>query len=740
MSLQAVPPPVPPDDQAAWYAPAVRSQVELYPGVVATITATGAGFCYRIREPPLGADRSEVAALTDHPTFQRPRRPLTRAGVRETLQAGLDDEEYAAMTDRIDGPPERQRRLRYHLLRETAALGAVTPLALDDRITVADVASDPVVIHTDRFAPIETPYDPATPHLDRAVAERLNRYTVRFGGVDVPVVVYRDARIGGDAFSVKYAVREPVLEPPEEALVEACKDWIWDGGIDTLDDPWAAIETRARTFFERRSRSSGLIRTLRDRLGGRLGINPTPPGPPSGRTDALVYHVLREFVGEGPLTIPIRDPHLEDIEANRTDERIKVVPRGTLKTAERLPTNLAFDDEQTFVDVATQLAAADGVELTAARPTARVNLDPPGRAEYTTIRCAVALPTVSEDGPHIAIRKQAPQALTPVDLVDSGAVPVELVALLWQLLEHRCVVLFAGPTGTGKTTLLNAHLPFIEFDRRPVAIDEGAREVTLPHETGVALTASGLNRTVSADGRSMAQLIEECNYLNPDVEVIGELNSPDSFVSFGTALSTGHGIVGTTHADDVETFVHRVVEQGLEPHHLTEIDLVVFARHFEGQRYVGRAIEFLDRDRFGARTEETEIAGTAVHWNTVLERDRLGNVDFAYTHPRLEDTGSADDVEGQIGDRLEESAFDEPDVTGVKAQLSGGGPACTTRVFHRIADRTDRPVRAVEAEYHRKIRYVRYLTERGVDDFESLFAFLADLQENEAATVERIRG
>jgi len=105
------------------------------------------------------------------------------------------------------------------------------------------------------------------------------------------------------------------------------------------------------------------------------------------------------------------------------------------------------------VNVVTQLAASDGVELTASNPSAKVNLDVD---TDETVRCAVALPVVSEDGPHVSIRKQAADPLSPVDLLERDAVPVDLVVLLWMLYEHRGVVLFSGPTGVGKTTLMNA--------------------------------------------------------------------------------------------------------------------------------------------------------------------------------------------------------------------------------------------------------------------------------------------
>jgi hypothetical protein len=51
---------------------------------------------------------------------------------------------------------------------------------------------------------------------------------------------------------------------------------------------------------------------------------------------------------------------------------------------------------------------------------------------------------------------------------------------------------------------------------------------------------------------------------------------------------------------------------------------------------------------------------------------------------------------------------------------------------------TDRSVDAVEDEFHRKHRYVRYFVREGVDDFDALFDLLADLKTDEAATVERL--
>jgi len=85
--------------------------------------------------------------------------------------------------------------------------------------------------------------------------------------------------------------------------------------------------------------------------------------------------------------------------------------------------------------------------------------------------------------------------------------------------------------------LLNAHVPFISYRHRPVSIDEGSREVWIPHETGVSLTTR--DHPEEYKRVSMADLMTETNYLNPDVEFIAEINTPESFQTFAEVLNTG---------------------------------------------------------------------------------------------------------------------------------------------------------------------------------------------------------
>jgi type IV secretory pathway ATPase VirB11/archaellum biosynthesis ATPase len=730
----AVPAPVPPDDPEAWYAPDVRAQYEAAPGVVATVRERDGGrFGYDVREPPLSpGDEAALERVRDHFSAVRHRRPLTRVGVVERAEAGFEPKYDRALDRLLDASAAARRRIGYHALRDLRLLGDVTPLALDDRIEVADVGDErELVVHTETFAPLETGIDADADYVERVAAERLARYAVGFAGLSVDVVVYRERLLGSDAFETKYAALEPDLLPGDAALIEECKERIWETTVNgAVDDREAFVAEHARRFLSRRLTARNTRAWLdaaahraRSALAERgLAVPPVDSRYARDRLDDLAYYVLRDFVGEGILTVPIRDPNLEDVEANRVGERVKVVPRasvlrGTEGTGARVPTNLAFEDETTFVNVVTGLAARDGTELNAATPSAKVNLDVDGVDE--TVRCAVALPVISADGPHVSIRKQSADAMTPVDLIERGTLSADLVTLLWLLYEHRGVVLFAGPTGVGKTTLLNAHTPFIPFDDRPVSIDEGSREVRLPHETGVSLTTREHEEAYKAV--SMSELMTEANYLNPDVEVIAEINTPASFETFAETLNTGHGVIGSTHAEDVEALANRVVERGLPPYLLREIDLVVFPRQVDGERYVSRAVEPLSAEEYEALDPEAKRSpagnserggagvvdkgGEAVYHNTVAWRDADG--EFRFPGAPESDAAAAPDE----GPRL--------------------------RVFGRIADHTDRDVDAVRSEFAAKRRYVEYLVREGVDDADALFEFLADLRTDEAATVER---
>jgi len=394
-SVPSVPAPVPPDDADAWYAPNVKEQRELYPGVVATIVDAGDSFEYRLREPLLSpAGERQLEAIREHFAGANLSRPLTREGTREQLSRGFEPKYRRAIERLIDATPEGLRRVRYYALRDLRGLGELTPLALDESIEVADAAEDALIVHTEHYAPAVTglPGDPD--FLDRFVSERLDTYTVEFRSFEVPVVVYREHLIGSDAFTTKYAVREPGLLPGDRELVEECKTRIWETNVDgVVEDRGAFVRERARLVLSRlltarntRAWADAARYRLRSALATYdLAVPPIDDRFAEDRLEDLIYYVLRDYVGEGKLTIPIRDGHLEDIEANRVGERVKVVPRSTVAHDRRMPTNLVFEDKSQWVLADYSWRAPPG--------TARIR--PPASTQYRSTSTSAPIPSRS---------------------------------------------------------------------------------------------------------------------------------------------------------------------------------------------------------------------------------------------------------------------------------------------------------------------------------------------------------
>ncbi|PHQ47513.1 hypothetical protein DJ68_01475, partial [Halorubrum sp. C3] len=195
-------------------------------------------------------------------------------------------------------------------------------------------------------------------------------------------------------------------------------------------------------------------------------------------------------------------------------------------------------------------------------------------------------------------------------------------------------------------------------------------------------------------------------------------------------------MIDTTHAEDVEALANRLRERDLPARLLREVDLVVFPRQVDGERYVSRAIEPLSEAAYdGLDPEATrsptgdpkrggagvvEAGGESVRFNTVAWRDGDGTFRFP--------CAPGGDADGGVARAGAAGAGDAPGD-------DRAGPRF--RVFDRIANRTDRDREAVAAEFASKRRYVEYLVRDGVDDPDELFEFLADLRTDEAATVER---
>ncbi len=122
------------------------------------------------------------------------------------------------------------------------------------------------------------------------------------------------------------------------------------------------------------------------------------------------------------------------------------------------------------------------------------------------------------------------------------------------------IVLVTGPTGSGKTTTLNAalfHLLRTFGDRRNMVTIEDPVEYNVP----------GVNQTQVNEqaGVTFARALRAFLRQDPDIVLVGEIRDPDTASVAIQAALTGHLILATLHTNDALGAVERLQDLGGSP-------------------------------------------------------------------------------------------------------------------------------------------------------------------------------
>lgn len=167
-------------------------------------------------------------------------------------------------------------------------------------------------------------------------------------------------------------------------------------------------------------------------------------------------------------------------------------------------------------------------------------------ASVDDFRIAAAMPPVSPDGTFISIRKHQDKSARPTleNLIDEKKALTQRQAdMIVDLIinKHRNCI-FAGATGSGKTTLINAILSKVPHHERILTIED-ARELQVPVPNLVALVTDPLNKK---DARTLVQLAMRAR---PDRLILGETRGNETF-DLIRAFNSGHpGSMSSIHAD-----------------------------------------------------------------------------------------------------------------------------------------------------------------------------------------------
>ncbi len=462
-----------------------------------------------------------------------------------------------------------------------------------------------------------------------------------------------------------YEVIEPQLSAHEKQLVEHLKTTLArilgsDVGNLSLVDKRSYLRGEAEEYF----RSRGI--TL---------------GPLS--MERVIYYVLRDFVGYGPIDALIFDPEVEDISCDGVEVPLFIF-HGKY---ESVKTNVVFPDEDSLNSFIVMLGQRCAKAVSVSSPILDGTTPEGHRVQATYAR------EVTTRGASFTIRRFKERPFTPVDLVMMGTANEEMVAYFWLAAEQGESVIVCGGPAAGKTSTLNAIALFIPPTAKVVSIED-TREVNLPHENWIpGATRSGTGDR-GPDGKAagevdMFDLVRAALRQRPNYIIVGEVRGRETYTMF-QAMATGHTTYSTMHADSVKSMVNRLENPPINTPRillsaLNNVIIQIQARTEKG--VVRRLKQVLEIVGFEPETNEL-ITNTVYEWDPGTDKFVFKGHSF---------------------------------------------------LFDKIMDLRNYGPDEMDAEFQRRTEVIRYLVRNAITDYRQLWGTIAQYYKDPNEVMARVR-
>lgn len=246
-----------------------------------------------------------------------------------------------------------------------------------------------------------------------------------------------------------------------------------------------------------------------------------------------IQQLCNDFVGYGPLQDLLDDAHVTEIMVNGYDQiYVEYNGRKELSAA-------SFDDETHLQYIVDKMMAPSGRHMNEASPCVDFSLPDGSRVNIT-------IPPISVGKTCLTIRKLSSQVVTLESLVELGTMDIRMANFLVCCLRGGMNMVFAGATGTGKTTTINILMNYIEDGERIITIED-TLELSPPQGNAVRL----LTRPADLEGRgeiSLRYLFTNALRMRPTRIILGEIRGAEA-MEYIQALNSGHrGTIAVLHA------------------------------------------------------------------------------------------------------------------------------------------------------------------------------------------------
>ena len=273
-----------------------------------------------------------------------------------------------------------------------------------------------------------------------------------------------------------------------------------------------------------------------------LGFGEAPIKVTEEQLERLKYVVVRDLVNNGPLETLLADEMLEDIHSiglSAINMDHKVFPM--------LTSNIAFKDQEILTKYLRSMSERIGRPVSDSKPIVDGALLDGSRINI------IYSDDVSIQGSSFTIRKFAEETISIIQLVKWKTLSSQMAAYIWLGLESGMSMLVSGETASGKTTTLNAILPFVDHNVK-IYTAEDTPEVKVSHTIWQRLITRD---SKNEDSRvEMFDLLKAALRSRPRYIIIGEIRGVEGAIAF-QAMQTGHPVIGTFHASNIVKLIQR---------------------------------------------------------------------------------------------------------------------------------------------------------------------------------------
>jgi flagellar protein FlaI len=260
--------------------------------------------------------------------------------------------------------------------------------------------------------------------------------------------------------------------------------------------------------------------------------------------DKILYYIKRNIIGSGPIEPLIRDPYLEDIHSIGVSG-VHIVH----KIFDMLETNLTFGSKNRLDDWLRGMSERIGRPVSESNPIADGALPDGSRINI------IYSDDVSRRGSSFTMRKFSEVPVSIIQLINWGALDVNMAGYLWICMENGMSIFFSGETASGKTTMLNACLPFIS-SKHKIYTAEDTAEVQPPQAVWQQLITREQGPPESHV--DMFKLLKAALRSRPNYIIVGEIRGAEGSVAF-QGMQTGHPVLATFHASAVTKMIQRLI-------------------------------------------------------------------------------------------------------------------------------------------------------------------------------------